>query len=396
MFRRISYKIAFQFTGFVFLMLLVNGMLFLVADFNNARHQSKDRLTRTFNFIANRTGVSLSELIPQLPPPDRERIRIIDGNGKALYSGGLFQNIPFEEKEGFTELEIGGEQYRIFTASIRQGIQVAGYLQIGDIERLQQNDLPFRALLYLMLSGSISMLTFIVGLYFARRSLAPAAQMVQQLEQFTQDASHELRTPIAVLSSSLDLALKSGKHEEGIASAKEDLKQIAALVERLLELARLDTFTLERNTVDFSGLISQSVEKHKILADDNGVAVEADVAAGVLVTGDEASLRQVIANLLSNAVKFTPSNGKVKVKLTKNSLSVEDSGIGIDAKDLPNIFDRFYQADSSRARGGLGLGLALVKRIVELHGWSINVKSQKNKGTAFVIHFTAGGRQKRS
>ncbi len=387
MFKRIGYRIALQFTAFVFLLLIVNGSLFLAADFNNARHQSQERLTRMMGAIVNRPQKSLQDLLFLLPPMTRDRTRILDTDGKTVYEGAFFEGIPFSGKEGFSDWMIEDEQYRVLTASIVEKTGRVGYLQILDVERFQSGDLPLRAFLYLLVSGGISTLTFFVGLFFARRSLTPAQAAMERLEQFTQDASHELRTPIAVLSSSLDLALKSGKHQEGIVSAKEDLKQISLLVERLLELARLDTFTLRHEKVDFSELILRSVEKYRLFASARKMVIESSIAPDVIAWGDSALLRQVLANLLNNAVKFNTDGGSIHVTLTKSSLAVEDTGIGIAESDVPHIFDRFYQADSSRARGGLGLGLALVKRIVELHGWTIDVRSTVGKGTKFLIRF---------
>jgi signal transduction histidine kinase len=396
MFKRIGYRIALQFTAFVFLLLVINGSLFLAADFNNARHQSQERLTRTMGTIVNRPQQSLQDLLLLMPPMMRDRARILDNEGKSIYEGAFFVGIPFSGKEGFSDWMIQNEQYRVLTASIMEQSGRAGYLQILDIERFQRGDLPLRALLYIIVSAGISAVTFLVGAFFARRSLLPAEAVMERLEQFTQDASHELRTPIAVLNSSLDLALRSGKHQEGIVSAKEDLRQISVLVERLLDLARLDTFTLLREKVDLTDLLTQSVEKQRLLADERGMTIDAEIAPDITVTGDPALLRQVIANLLSNAIKFNAERGRITVKLTKSTLTIEDTGIGISADHLPHIFDRFYQADESRARGGLGLGLALVKRIVDLHGWTIDAKSTVGKGTAFVIRFGALARGKAS
>jgi signal transduction histidine kinase len=279
------------------------------------------------------------------------------------------------------------DHYQLLTTEVRQGEKILGFLQVAELSRVQAGELTPRAILYLIVSAAISLLTFFVGLFFARSSLKPAEQMMERLEQFTQDASHELRTPIAALSSSLDLALRSGKHKEGIESAKEDVTQVSILVERLLELARLDKFVLQREEVDLSVLTETVIERHRGLVDGN-VIIKSEVLSGVTVSGDPALLRQVIGNLLSNAIKFSKAGmGTITVRLTKDKLSVEDEGVGITKEDLPHIFDRFFQAEDSRSNGGLGLGLALVKRIVDLHGWKIGVKSKEGEGTTFTVRF---------
>ena len=388
MFKRISYRIALQFTAFVFLLLLVNGTVFLVADYGNARRQTQFRLERL-----TRMPLDSFPLPPGGGPPRgipmmmRERARIADAEGNILYDGGFFEGIPFMPEEGLAHVTVQGEQYAVMTRAVREDGEVEGYVQFAEIERQQQSELPLRVILFLVVSAAISGLTFGVGLFFARRSLRPAEETMRRLEQFTQDASHELRTPLAALSSSLDLALKTGKHHEGILSAKEDLKEVAVLVERLLELAQLDKFVLQRVPVDLSSVVEDAVAKYRSMAGERSIEIESHVVAGTTVEGDGLLIRQVLGNLLPNAIKFNRPGGQVRVDLTGESLTVADTGIGIGQAALLRIFDRFYQVEASRAKEGFGLGLALAKRIVELHGWTISVRSQVGEGTAFTIVF---------
>jgi signal transduction histidine kinase len=403
MFKRISYQIALQFTAFVLLFLLANGAIFLAADLINAKRQSHFRLERIAENVVRNPG-KMPLLSPDLPPmrsprevpgPMRERVRILSETGQVLFGGALFGDVPFGGREGYEEATIQNEQYLILTRLIAgEGGGNEGFVQVAEVERMQVGDLPERILLYLVVSVAVSALTFVAGLSFARRSLKPAEESMQRLEQFTQDASHELRTPLAALSSSLDLALKTGKHHEGIVSAKEDLKEVSVLVERLLELARLDKFVLANDPVDLGTVVRDSVAKLQPVADVKGVRLIPDVTQVVSVKGDELLLRQALSNLLTNAVKFTPRGGTVSVRLTRDALAVSDTGIGIAAQDLPHIFDRFYQAETSRSNEGFGLGLALVKRITELHDWTIGVASEEGKGTTFTISFRQhrGGR----
>ncbi len=384
--RRISYKIALQFTGFVFLLFLINGAAFLLADLNNARRQAEIRLGNSFSFVANQLQ-SWPVFVPDnLPRPLKQRVRITDIRGTELYTGELYSGISsMSPQPGISEITVEGEEYRLLTAPIVIDGALRGYVQVADLARLPLTDLPQRVMTYLFVSVAISLLTFIVGLFFARRSLRPAEEMMQRLEQFTQDASHELRTPLAALRSSLDLATRSKQYEVGIISAKEDVIEITVLIERLLELARLDRFVLQKEAVDITTLARDLVEKYRPLALEKDVKVTLETAENITVYGDPALLRQVLTNLLTNAIKFNKPKGEVRVKLTKKRLMVEDTGIGIAPEALAHIFDRFFQADTSRAKDGFGLGLALARRIVELHGWSIGVKSKHGEGTTFTI-----------
>ncbi len=383
MFRTISYKIASQFTLFVFLLFMVNGALFLVIDYTSARRQSQSRLRQTLQYIVSQPVMVRG----QLPPPIRERVRIVDSQWNPVFIGGIFSDVPVAPANGFSLALIDGEQYGILTAPVMTDDRIGGYIQVADLQRFQRGDLPLRAAIYLLVSAFISLLTYIVGLFFARTSLQPADRMMRQLEQFTQDASHELRTPLAMLNSSLDLALKNHQYKEGIISAKDDVKQVSLLVEKLLDLARLDACTLQQERIDLSGLVSQLVEKYQLLAIEKGITIKAHILEGISTSGDAALVRQVIGNLLSNAIKFNKPKGTIDVTLHKKTLSIADTGIGIDATELPRVFDRFYQGDTSRAKDGFGLGLSLVKRIIEMHYWNIEVRSTKGKGTTFTIHF---------
>jgi len=393
MFQKISHRIALQFTAFVFLLLLVNGAIFLAVDLENAQRRSQQRLGGFAETAVQRFFSRAEPLPPDLPPPVRARVRIVDSSGQTIFTGPMFPDIPFVPSDGLSRSVVEEEEYAILTLPIQRDGQLTGYVQVAGPERVPRGDLPFRIFLYLLVSLIISALTYLVGLFFARRSLAPAQQMLERLEQFTQDASHELRTPLASLNSSLDLALRSGKHEEGILSAKEDVRNITGLVERLLELARLNDFTVTHAALDLSTLVHTVLEKQKPFAQERHVTLQSDIAVAVQREGDALLLRQVVENLVGNAIKFSKSaGGTVAIRLSPESLAVHDDGVGIPSADLPHVFDRFYQADSSRSKGGFGLGLALTKRIVELHGWTIDVRSEEGKGTTFTVRFGGHGK----
>lgn len=389
MFKGISHHIARQFTAFVFLLFMINGALFLIADVGNARRMTQDRLRHTAETVMQPAQFFLESggELKMLPLPVRERLRIIGANGDIMYGGSVFQDVEVPVKPGFGVLSRDEDDYTLFTIPIvRNGVN-KGTIQVVNQERLPIHDLPLRAGIYLLLSVIVSALTYFVGLLFARNSLKPAEEAMHKLEQFTQDASHELRTPLAALNSSLDLALKTGAYKEGILSAKDDVKEITVLIERLLELTRLEATLPEMEYVDLSSLVTESVERYKPEAATKKITLKTDIASAITVKGDPSLIRRIIGNLLSNAIKFTDENGVVTVKLTKSFLSVEDTGVGIRAADLDRIFDRFYQADPSRSNDGYGLGLALAKRVCQLHGWSIVAKSKHGKGTTMTVRF---------
>jgi signal transduction histidine kinase len=388
-FRRISYRIAFQFTGFVFLLFMINGLVFFAADVQNARRSFDFRLKRSSSVIARSISGWPNIRAHQFPPHIRDRVRVLNIQGKPIYVGSFFAEIPFTSDDERSGMVIQGDDYSVFTTPIfRRGVPL-GFLQVVEPERQPFNDIYARAILYVLISIAVSGLTFFIGLFFARRSLKPAEEMMERLEQFTQDASHELRTPLAALRSSLDLALKSGKMTEGIASAKDDVTDITELVDRLLELARLDQFSMKKLTMDLSVLTKNVIERHKALAEEKRITVTADIEEPVLRHGEDMLYRQLLTNLLGNALKFNEAGGTVTVTLRRAFLRVSDTGIGIPKEQQSQIFHRFYQADASRSNEGYGLGLALVRRIVDLHGWHLKLESDEGKGTTFTVYFSS-------
>lgn len=383
-FRKISYALAAQFMGFVFLLLLIAGSIFIAADMINRDRAVQMRMTRQIRPFIDRPDTFTS--LPALPAFQRERMRVIDAGGNILFSGPVFESVPFEQSPRMMKIRTGDDSFDVMTVPVTRSGELVGYIQVAD--RSFPGDVSSRILLFLLISAGISGLTFGVGLFFARRSLKPAQEMMDRLEQFTQDASHELRTPLTAVSTSLDMALVTEKNEDYIRAAKKDLKEVSILIERLLSLAQLDAFALQTEKVDLRMIVDDVIGKHESFAKEKGITIKSTLASSVDIYGDPALIRQVVGNLLSNAIKFNKPKGTVEITLTADQFVIRDSGKGISADALPHIFDRFYQEDASRTKEkeGLGLGLALVKRIVDLHGWSIAAQSNAETGTTFTVY----------
>ena len=219
------------------------------------------------------------------------------------------------------------------------------------------------------------------------------------LRRFTADASHELKTPLAVLRADVERAMHapSNSTEQLVAleEALHETTRMADLVESLLTLARADEgrFDLLRESVDLNSLAHDVFETALILGEDAGLKVTMPRADSCTVSGDLTRLRQLFLNLITNAIKYTPRGGEVELQLvaTDNEalFTVRDTGIGIAAIDLPNIFDRFYRADRVRSRqserGGFGLGLSISQWIAQAHGGTLTVQSRLHRGSTFTV-----------
>ena len=209
------------------------------------------------------------------------------------------------------------------------------------------------------------------------------------------DIAHELRNPVAVIKSHLE-AIEDGVWEPTPERIRLTVSEVDRLSQLICEVEKLTSIegaahSLSVEETDASSVVEKAALVFDPLYKNKGVELKLDIEPGVMMQLDGAKMRQVVENLLSNALRYTDAGGSVAVTLVggekEMTVSVADTGIGIAAKDLPYIFERFYRTDVSRARtsGGIGIGLAIVKAIVEAHGGTIEVESEPGKGTRFTV-----------
>jgi heavy metal sensor kinase len=222
---------------------------------------------------------------------------------------------------------------------------------------------------------------------------------VQTSRRFLADASHELRTPLTVIKGELQEIVGNEtappELHERIGSVLEEVARLEHLVSGLLVLSRLDAGDAQREWIDVNlgELAASTVEQMRLVAEDRGIRLQPSTLSSVTVRGDRGRLKQVIVNLLDNAIKFTPRGGVVGLRTQQHDgyvmLEVFDSGIGIPADALPHLFDRFYRVDEARSRadGGAGLGLSIVRSICSAHGAEIEVDSSSGSGSCFRLKF---------
>jgi two-component system, OmpR family, sensor kinase len=224
----------------------------------------------------------------------------------------------------------------------------------------------------------------------------------EQQAQFTADASHELRTPISVILAQTELALmrerSPGEYREALEACQRSGAQMKAVVNSLLELARLDAgdLDLKPTVIDLAEVLQAAVLFIKPLAEQRQATVLADLES-VHAKADGDKLQQVATNLLTNAIKHNPEGGTVRVSLSSEGaeavIRVSDNGSGIPADVLPRVFERFVRADKARSRpeGSTGLGLSIVKAVVEAHGGTVTASSSESKGSEFVVRLPIEG-----
>ncbi len=375
-------------------------------------------------------------------------VRILDLQGKVLYHSQNYPAVPIQVNDVYralsgsvTESNYGNQAHtlRILTVALVQNRQRFAILQVGT--PLTSNDLLFmqigKSLHYIILV--VIVLSIFAGYVLAARVFRPirlltraardlaAGNLGQRVpvplshddvhtlatsfndmavriqEAFTQqrhfvaNASHELRTPVAAIRSLAEVALTQQEPQamaNALRAVSQESDRLGKLINTLLLMARSDEGQLEldHDPVRLDLLAVDLIGSMETLAEERGLTLVAGKLAPVTVNGDAARIIQVVMSLLENALIYTAAGGMVRITITTTQhevlLAVEDNGMGIEADDLPHIFERFYRADQARTRAlaGSGLGLALARDLATAHGGEITVWSVPHIGSTFTLH----------
>lgn len=373
-----------------------------------------------------------------------KNVSIYEMNGKYIVGQYNYDvvNIPFEE--GIPRREsIDGKDYIVYDTRTQGPPGKHGGFWIRGVESVSSTTLLGRSAIVIMLIliPLILLLTALGGYYITKKAFNPVnnivktandisdqkdiskrieiapdskedelhhlsvtlnkmldkiENLIKQEKQFTSDASHELRTPISVILAQgeylLDIA-KDEKERELAQTIVDKSKQVSKLVSRLLLLARIDQNRQKFNKekVDIGVIIDVAVDSMKELAAQKDILLFSNVPEGTIVEADESLLLSAITNLISNGIKYGNESGHVSVSASKvgdkTEIIVADNGVGISEEHIDKIWTRFYRVDDVRndEYGSSGLGLSMVKSIIELHGGEITVKSSLGRGTEFRI-----------
>jgi signal transduction histidine kinase len=209
------------------------------------------------------------------------------------------------------------------------------------------------------------------------------------------NVSHDLRTPLTRLRGTAEMALAGQpdveRYRDALADCVEETDRVLVMLNTLMDISEAESgaMPLHREPVPLSDVATRAIDLYRDVAEAKGVSIEVKTADEAVVSADRVRLEQVAANLLDNAVKYSLSGGRVLVEVLREGsrglLRIRDSGIGIPADEIPHIWDRLFRGDVSRTERGLGLGLSLVKAIVEAHGGTVTVQSEPGRGSTFTV-----------
>ena len=330
-------------------------------------------------------------------------IRFVTLSGQLLASAGEIPTdlpvqvgtVPWQTLEA-----TDGNRYQQLSLLLKTANQDAwGYMQVGRSLSDIDGHMVWVRLILLIGLPTAMLLVVIASWWLAGHAMKPVYSSYRQMQQFTADAAHELRTPLAAIQANLESTLTPEANDadawDTLRTVERQNNRLSGLVHDLLLLSRMDLqgFSAKQESCNLNDLVNDLVEEFSALALASNISLTADIQtnAPITVSGSEEQLYRLVANLITNAVQYTSSNGKVIVHLKRDDhhalIQVEDTGIGIPPKEQARIFDRFYRVNSDRSRhtGGAGLGLAIALAIAQAHQSTIQVQSELGKSSIFSV-----------
>lgn len=293
----------------------------------------------------------------------------------------------------FDKIKIGGSSYGYLKEYSNKGLRIAL------MSREPQIDVLNNLLKVFISIGSISLIfLLLISIYLTNKTIKPIKETFEKQKQFIADASHELKTPLAIIRTNNSLVLSNKNltvesQSKWLNYINNQIERMSELIDEMLSLAKLDANKGYDEFVVFnlSKLLNNILLTFEAVIFENKIELESNIEEDISIKGDKESIKKVFTILLDNAIKYTNQSGKIDVELkqekNKIKIKVKNSGEGINRKDINKIFERFYRVDTSRAResGGYGLGLSIAKSIVESHNGKIYAESNVGKDTTFII-----------
>lgn len=249
---------------------------------------------------------------------------------------------------------------------------------------------------YLLAAFALTMLAcYFISRYISKIAVRPVEQAMAREKQFVADVSHDLKTPLAVMRACNHILMENLNGEDAAAWLERSaaaVQNMQSLIDDMLTLSAMDAAQRLpcREMVKLSGVVTKAALQMEAMAYDRGIQLETDVQADICVMGDADALLRVVSGLIENALKYEPENGRIRVTLAargkRAALTVQNFGACVAPEDLPHIFERFYRGDKARtAQQGHGLGLAIIRRTVELMDGRIEAASASDVGTIFTV-----------
>ncbi len=427
MFSAARWRLTIVFTAVLAVILITSG----VVVYLTTRSVLFDRVDSDLQERAHR---DLSLLTREPPPPPRETssdfdfiprefttsgyfYAKVDAHGQVISSSpnvdpqGLAPGDTLSEAaqtgEAFASTESSqGDSLRVYVLSPNNSHGSDVLVQIGRSTDPEEAALSQLRTVLLAVLGVSIVPAVVGGFLLSGRALRPIKAAMDSQRTFIADASHELRTPVAVVQTNAELLKRhmkwrrAGRSADDVVALEDILSEsdrLGRMVDQMLTLAQADAGQerLSPSDVELNELAEETARSMKALAEARGIVLDTRTNGQIQVRGDRERLRELLVILLDNAIKYTDAGGRVELAVDRTQkramVEVTDTGRGIPSASLPNIFDRFYRVDKARSResGGTGLGLAIARHIAEAHDGSIHIESKEGKGTTVTVALPA-------
>lgn len=362
----------------------------------------------TNHSISRETNMTIDSLMnntPEQKPNSGNIVVDIDNNGNIT---NCFIHINYD----LTTVKLQNSINTIYKSNKNSGkIKIDDYTykyekrSFGNYSKIvllnisSEESLKIRLIQIFILVGAISLVCLlIISIFLTNKSIEPIKETFNKQKQFVADASHELKTPLAIIKTNTSLLLSNP--EDTIKNQSKWIKYIESqsdrmsdLVNEMLSLAKLD---IEENkliisTINLSNIIESMLLTFDAIIFENKITLNTNISKNIMINGNEDSIKKLFSILMDNAVKYTNNGGSISVNLVsdkyKTKLIIKNTGEGIPKDKLNKIFERFYRADDSRDRntGGYGLGLSIAKSIVDQHKGKIYASSNLNRDATFTV-----------
>ncbi|AOY76501.1 sensor histidine kinase [Clostridium formicaceticum] len=371
-----------------------------ISEFNRKANDKPPQGPRNFD-----GGRVSSDFDPGEPPPEPSVsfVLITDNEGTLLDTSSIFtmeetfyeaaKNAALSQSSNTGSLKLEGKYWRFVVKPHFDDYKIV-FLDITP----QQDFLANLIYTFFIVGCIMLVVIFFISRFFANKSIQPIKKAFEQQKQFIADASHELKTPLAVITTNLDVLLSSGEEDvknqsKWLHYIKSEAERMTSLIKDLLYLTQVDYSDIKLVFTDFN--LSEAVENIILTMEavvfENNISLDYSIEPNLFTHGNCEQLQQVVMILLDNAIKYTDSKRMINISLKRHyntlHLSVTNSCEGIPQEYMNKIFHRFYRIDKSRSRksGGHGLGLAIAKTILQQHGGKIYAKSSLNESTTFIV-----------
>lgn len=355
-----------------------------IPDYINTDHPKKDPylqlnpetkyITRYFVVEINMDGSILhtdTRSIKAITSTDAQEYaeKVMASGKKSGYIGGIYKYKVIEESDGYMLVFLDCRMDRQTSMRV---FAISGLVSLGTL-----------------------LLVFILVSVFSKRAIKPIIESSEKQKLFITDAGHEIKTPLAIISANADVLELTGGNNEWIQSIRNQTVRLDKLVKNLLTLSKMEEDNIKITFTDFnlSDTVTRTATPFTAIAEMTNKKFLLNIQPGVKLFGDESSMEQLVSTLIDNAMKYSDEEGTIRVSLFSNKkgkkLEVYNSTDVLDTSNLDRLFDRFYRADSSRARetGGYGIGLSIAKSIVEAHHGKISVSSEDGRSICFTAKF---------